>query len=406
MGRHWGWIAVGTVMRLCAVVALLGALAAPVRAEDPFTTPADYAIIIDAETGIPLYEKNADELMAPASMSKLMTLLLVFERLENGELTMDDEILISEDAWRRGGAPSESSTMYAPVNSRVPLRDLLRGIIVQSGNDACIAIAEHIAGSEEQFAALMTARARELGLDNSIFANATGWPDPAHLATPRELALIARRIIQQFPQYYPIFSETEFTWNGITQRNRNPLLHVFPGADGMKTGHTQASGYGLVGSAERNGQRFIVVFNGLDSQRQRASEARRLMGIAFGAYERQDLFAPGQTVAQASVYGGDTETVPLVIQSEVTAFVHKGSRRDVRASVTYQDPLIAPVAQGQEIGVMTVTIPGQADIVLPVFASASVEELDFFGGLVLWGTNKALGNEEPVPAPKTVGVDR
>ncbi|MFW6076849.1 MAG: D-alanyl-D-alanine carboxypeptidase family protein, partial [Hyphomicrobiales bacterium] len=230
-----------------------------------YESSAPQAILMDSGSGKVLYEKNADELMHPASMSKIMTMIMVFERLESGRLSLDDEFTVSENAWRRGGATSGGSTMYLDLNSRVRLEDLIKGVIVQSGNDACIVIAEGIAGSEDAFADMMTERARELGLEQSTFQNATGLTDPEHKMTPRELALLARYLIEVYPEYYEIYSIPEFTWNDITQKNRNPLLNSYPGADGIKTGYVSAAGYGLTGSAKRDGRRLIMVINGLES---------------------------------------------------------------------------------------------------------------------------------------------
>ena len=276
------------------ILLALGAMVAgPARAIE---TPAAYVALMDYATGDVVFEKNADELMAPASMSKMMTMVMLFDAIGDGRVSLDDEFVISENAWRKGGAASGSSTMFADVNSRVPVRDLIYGVIVQSGNDACIAIAEALAGSEEAFAEQMTARAREIGLEKSTFTNATGWPEPDHLMTARELAMLARYIIANYPDFYRIYSVKEFEWNGITQQNRNPLLYMNMGADGLKTGHTSVSGYGLTASAERGGRRFILVVNGLESERQRADETQRLMDRAFREFRTYDLLEPGQVV--------------------------------------------------------------------------------------------------------------
>jgi D-alanyl-D-alanine carboxypeptidase (penicillin-binding protein 5/6) len=273
----------------------------------PFESKAKQAILLDSGSGKVLFEKNADELMHPASMSKIMTAIMVFERLKSGKLSLDDEFVVSENAWRNGGATSGGSTMYAELNSRIRLEDLLKGVIVHSGNDACIVIAEGIAGSEAAFADLMTQRARELGLEKSTFKNATGLTDPEHQMTARELALLARYLIEVYPEYYKIYSIPEFTWNGITQPNRNPLLGSYPGADGVKTGYVSAAGYGLTGSAKRDGRRLIMVINGLSSTRERADEAQKLLDWGFRQYRTVELYrrvtpsaAPGSGAAPSA----------------------------------------------------------------------------------------------------------
>ncbi|MGF1456096.1 MAG: D-alanyl-D-alanine carboxypeptidase family protein [Alphaproteobacteria bacterium] len=368
-------------MAVCAAVLVL-LLAAPVRAE-VIETPADFAILTDAKTGQVLYSKNPDALMAPASMSKLMTLTMLFERIKSGQIGLDDTIRISEAAWRKGGAASGSSTMFAEVNSEVPVRDILRGIIVQSGNDACIAVAEAIGGTEQNFADMMTTRARELGLSRSTFANSTGWPDPSQRMTARELAMLARYIIQTFPDFLPLFAEQSFTWNGITQSNRNPLIYSFRGADGLKTGHTEDSGYGLVGTARQGERRVILVVNGLASDRARARETKRLMSIAFASYTEEKLFAAGDPVGSIDVFHGKAPEVPAVTDRDVSAFIHRSARRDIKIRLAYQSPLKAPIAKGAEIGTMTVEAPGLEPVRAPVYAGADVPELGIFGKALL-----------------------
>ncbi len=391
-----------TIVRQAAVVCLAMACAVfAARAEDGLTTPAPYAIVTDYETGMVLFEKNADDLMAPASMSKLMTVEMAFNRIKNGSMSLEDEILISEEAWRRGGAVTEGSTMFAKVNSRIPLADILRGIIVQSGNDACIALAEAIGGTEDEFARMMTARARELGMEESIFANATGWPHPDHRMTARDLSILARHIIATYPDLYEIYSETAFTWNGIRQSNRNPLLHVFDGADGLKTGHTEASGYGLVGSAERDGRRFIMVVNGLESDRQRAMESRRLMTLAFNSFRRDKFIGTGDTVGEAEVFKGKAESVPLIVAEDLNAFVLDRLRRQITVELTYTEPLVAPIAKGQEVGTLALKVPGQRDLVTPVYTAEAVDQIGLMGQLGISFGRFVMGTEAPEPAPKT-----
>ncbi|MFV2092209.1 MAG: D-alanyl-D-alanine carboxypeptidase family protein, partial [Hyphomicrobiales bacterium] len=287
-----------------AVLGLLAVLApAPAMAQVGFQSKAPFAILMDGDSKAILYAKNIDDLMYPASMSKLMTAVMVFEAVQRGDLALDEEFFISEDAWRRGGESSGSSTMFAKLNSSIPLESLLRGVIVQSGNDASIAIAEGMYGTEAAFAEAMTARARELGLTKSTFTNATGWPDPDHQMTTRELALLARHIIYDLPEFYKYYSEKEFTWNGITQRNRNPLLYNYPGADGLKTGFVKESGYGLVASAQRKGRRLIAVVNGLKKRKDRGPEMRKLLDWGFRSFKRFVLFENGEQVGTANVWG-------------------------------------------------------------------------------------------------------
>jgi D-alanyl-D-alanine carboxypeptidase (penicillin-binding protein 5/6) len=303
------------MVRFSFILAILfRALAAmPVRAQQPaFETKAQYAILIDARSGNVFFEKSADVPVPPASMSKLMTMIMVFEALRDGKLKMDQEFLITEDAWRRGGSASGGSTMYAELNSRVKLSDLIQGVIVQSANDACIAIAEGMAGSEAAFAAQMTKRARELGLAKAEFRNATGLPDPEHLISVRELATLARYINLNFPEYYKYYSQPSFTWNNITQQNRNPLLKDYPGADGMKTGYTQESGYGLVGSATRDGRRLVMVIAGLASLNERKQEAQKLLDWGFSQFRTVEVYAAGDTVSRARIWGGAENWIGLV----------------------------------------------------------------------------------------------
>lgn len=355
-------------------------------------TPAKYAILMDAETGLTMFEKNADELMAPASMSKLMTVEMLFHRLKNGDVSLTDKFMVSENAWRKGGAASGSSTMFAKVNSEIPVEALLRGVIVQSGNDACIAIAEAIGGTEEAFARMMTERARKLGMKKSNFANATGWPNPEHKTTARELALLARHIIREYPDYYKYYSETDFSWNGIKQGNRNPLLYSFPGADGLKTGHTEESGYGLVASAERDGRRVILVVNGLESIKQRAAEARRLMSLGFTQFAKYDILTSGQEIGEAEVWMGVRKTVPLAVNKDVTLIMDRPSRRGMKVEAVYDAPLKAPVEKGRKVGVVRVSIPGRSDIEAPLVTSASVPAVGLTGKLTFALKHLLLGD--------------
>ena len=349
-------------------------------------TPAKQAYILDAQTGTVLLDKDADSLMPPASMSKLMTAYMIFQRLKDGRLTLEDEFLVSEKAWRKGG-----SKMFVEVGSRVSVEDLLRGIIVQSGNDACIVVAEGIAGSEEAFAEMMTETARKIGLEKSVFRNATGWPDEDHVMTARELAVLAERIIADFPEYYHYYAETSFTYNEIRQGNRNPLLYTMPGADGLKTGHTEASGYGLTASAKRDGRRIILVVNGLPSMNARSQESGRLMDWAFREFEALSLFKAGETVEQAEIWMGDTHTVPLVSVEDIIITVPKAARRSMVVSAVYDGPVAAPVKQGDRIATLRVALPNGTTMDYPLQAGADVEELGLFGRMLAAAQHLAFG---------------
>jgi D-alanyl-D-alanine carboxypeptidase (penicillin-binding protein 5/6) len=339
---------------LAAIIGLALALpaAAQKKDDDGFRTSIPHVILIEAESGSVLFEKAADDLIYPASLAKLMTTEFLFNELQNGRITTDDLVTISEHAWRRGGAPSHTSSMFAPINSQVKVSDILRGIIVQSGNDACIAVAEAFAGNERAFGVKLTERARELGLARSTFANATGLHDPGLQVTPREMARLAQHIIRTYPDYYKIYSEREFTYNKIRQFNRNPLLAW--GADGLKTGFTKEAGYGLIASAEQNGMRLIVVVMGAKSEKERADEARKLLEWGFRSFESRILFAEGQTVGEAKVFGGDRGYVPLVGPSTIRVMVPRNANDRIVARVTYTGPVPAPVEIGRQVGVLKV----------------------------------------------------
>jgi D-alanyl-D-alanine carboxypeptidase (penicillin-binding protein 5/6) len=362
---------------LSSFLILLAVLAAaPARAIE---SPAEYISLMDYDTGEIIYEKNGTELMAPASMSKLMTMVMLFDAIRDGRVTLEDEFVISENAWRKGGAASGSSTMFAELGSRVPVKDLIYGVIVQSGNDACIAIAEALEGSEAAFAEKMTERAREIGLAKSTFRNATGWPDEGHLMTANELAKLARYIIDTYPEFYEIYAVRDFEWNGISQSNRNPLLYMNMGADGLKTGHTSVSGYGLTASATRNDRRLILVVNGLDSEKARANETQRLMDWAFREFRKYDLLEAGQELERAPVWHGTSRTVPLVIPEALALTMSRDARKNLDLKVRYDSPVQAPVEQGQVIGKLQVSAPGMPTRTYDLQAGESVDELGLFG---------------------------
>lgn len=339
-------------------------------------TTAEFAVLMDAETGTILFEKNADRLMAPASMAKLMTQEFVFNEIASGRLSLDDEFPISTYAWRTGGAPSGTSTMFAQLNSRIKVRDLLRGAIIISANDACIALAEGIAGTEGGFAQRLTRRARELGLTRSRFTNSTGLPDPDLRVTARELAQLAAHIIRTYPQFYPWYSEREFQWTvRRPQQNRNPLLRDFSGADGLKTGYTDESGYGLTGSAVRNEQRLVVVVNGLRSDRERGVEARKLLEWGFRNFESRLLFTRNDTIGEVQVFGGAASRVGLVAREDVRVLVpREANPRDLRARVRYNGPIRAPITAGQEVARLQVFNGSTLAVERPLLAASDVAQ--------------------------------
>jgi serine-type D-Ala-D-Ala carboxypeptidase (penicillin-binding protein 5/6) len=343
------------------------------KEEGGFDGDAPTAILMEASTGSILFEKNADEMRAPSSMMKLMTAEVVFHAVKEGEVKLTDEYRVSENAWRRGGAPSGTSTMFAAINSKVSVDDLLHGALIDSGNDACIALAEGIAGNEKIFAAdFMTKRARELGLAKSTFANSNGLPDPGNKMTVRELAMLARHIILDYPEFYKLFGEKEFTWNKIRQQNRNPLLNALEGSDGLKTGYTKEGGYGMVGSAVQNGVRLIVVVNGLEDPEDRASEAKKMLEWGYRNFEWRDLFAAAQPLGYARVFGGESRSVALTSPEPVKVMVQKNGNEKLIARVIYNGPVRAPIKAGQPVGVVRVWRGANVAVEQPVYAAESV----------------------------------
>ncbi len=357
------------------VLLVLLALVGAARAQE-FDTKAPYAVLMDYESGTILFNKNADERLEPASMAKLMTLAVVFDQLQQRKLQPTDEFFISEHAWRDGGAASGGSTMFAELNSKIQVMDLVRSVIIQSGNDAAIALAEGIAGTEVSFAQMMNRLASEIGLTGSSFVNATGLPDPDQYSTARDLATIARFIIAQFPEYYPIFSEKEFTWNKIRQLNRNSLLEIGIGVDGLKTGHTEASGYGEVVSTAASGRRLIGVLHGMKSMSERTEEARKLITWGTRGFELVPVYPEGKPVAHANVYGGASETVPLVGKGNIDLFLPKGAQNCPQAIVTYSAPILPPIEKGQPLGQLQVSCNGTVVQVTPLYAGEAVAEGD------------------------------
>ena len=371
---------------LCLLVAgafIAGLQSRPAAAVD---TEAQQFILMDAGTGMVLAEKNADEPMHPASMSKIMTLYVAFEHLADGQLTMEDTFTVSKKAWRMKG-----SRMFLEVNSKVTVGELLRGIIVQSGNDASIVIAEGLAGSEAAFADLMNEKAAELGLDDSHFVNSTGWPDVEHMTTARDIAELSRRIIIDFPEYYPLFAEKTYTYNGIKQGNRNPLLYRFDGADGLKTGYTQASGHGLAASAKRGEQRLVLVVNGINGVDVRARESERLLAYGFRAFKTYVLFRAGEVVDEFEVWMGEADALPLVVESDVVLMMPRKSRKEMVVRVVADGPVAAPVERGTRVAKLVVSAPDVETREWPLVTGATVDSLSGFGRIgaaidaLIWG---------------------
>lgn len=359
-----------------------------------FETPARAAILMDSETGTVLYEKDARTPIPPASMSKLMTAYLVFDALKSGQITMDTELYVSGNARSQIG-----SRMFINEGDKVKVSDLIRGVIVQSGNDACIVFAEGLSGTVASFAELMNKKAQELGLKESYFVNPTGLPDPKHLMSVHDLAELSRRIIMDFPEYYKIYSELSFTWNNIKQGNRNPLLYGYDGADGVKTGHTEEAGYGLVGSAKRGNMRLISVVSGLKQQKDRGTESRNLLDYGFGRYVMRQVGAKNFKVIDLPVYLGETDTVPVVLNSMSRFPIERGAVKNVTTKLTYNAPLIAPIKAGDKIGTLHISGTGKDDMILPVYAKQDV------GSASLWKNLKTSVNYflfgEELPEVKT-----
>ncbi len=340
-------------------------------------TKAKQAIVVDYETGTVLMEKNADEQMPTSSMSKVITMYVVFDALKNGTFALSDMLPVSEKAWRMGG-----SKMFVEVDKRVKVEDLVRGVIVQSGNDATIVLAEGVAGSEGAFAEMLNQTAQNLGMQNSQFANASGWPDPNHYSTARDLATLGEAMIKDFPDLYKYYSEKEFTFNNIKQANRNPLLYRNIGADGVKTGHTEAAGYGLIGSGVENGRRVIIVVNGLEDERARAEESAKLLEWGLKRFENKMLAKAGTVIETADVVMGKSTSVGLSLKEDLQLTIPKMSGANIQMQIKYDGPVIAPVKKGQEIGVLEVAIPGIEPVSHPVFAAEDVEGLGFFASTV------------------------
>lgn len=361
---------------ICRLLVALGLAALLLGKAGPalaFETKAKQAILIEADTGMVLFAKGVDEPFAPAALAKLMTMETLFHLIATGKVAPDAAYTVSENAWRTGGAPSGGSTMFAALKSTIPLPDLIRGAIVQSANDGCIIIAEGVSGSEDQFVELMNQRAAELGLAESTFKNTTGLPAEGQQTTVKDLVRLAQQIWKTYPAYYPIYSEPSFTWNKIFQRNRNPLLAMNIGADGMGTGYTEESGYAIVGAIQKDDTRYFLAMSGLATDKERSDEARMLLEWALIGFDRNQLFAKDEQIGSARVYGGVLPRVALHAKGPVSILVHKESAGKATARIEYVGPLLAPVKQGDQVASLVVRMADAPDQTIPLFASQNVE---------------------------------
>jgi D-alanyl-D-alanine carboxypeptidase (penicillin-binding protein 5/6) len=341
-------------------------------AQTDFSTEAGQAVVMDMATGQILFEKNAHDRMPTSSMSKTITMAVVFDALKKDQIKLDDTFNVSEKAWRKGG-----SKMFVELNSDVKIEDLIRGVIVQSGNDATIVLAEGLAGTEDNFARMLNAKAEEYGMENSNFVNASGWPDDNHYSTAYDLALLAAHIVKDYPDYYKYFAEQQFEYNDINQANRNPLLYQGMGADGVKTGHTEDGGYGLIGSAVKDGRRIVVVLNGMDSQETRASESKRVMNWALNGFEVKSINVADLELPPLQVAYGKKSTVTPVLKDDIYVTVPKGSGEAIKFSIDYKAPLIAPITMGDEIATLTIKNNGKTLKTQELYAGETVKRAGF-----------------------------
>lgn len=372
------------ITRIVLTVFLISAAPFGAQAQS-FDTAAPYAIMVEANTGEVLFEKNPEATFPPSSMAKMMTVYIAFEMIQRGEFKLDDTTKVSADTWRKWRL--QGSTMFLKAGDDVTFSDLLHGIIVQSGNDACVVLAEALAGSESLFVDWMNAKAEELGMRDSVFMNSNGWPAEGQVVSARDMATLAFHLVNDFPELYEIFGERSFTYgidpegNPITQSNRNPLLYTVDGADGLKTGHTEEAGYALTGSAKRGDRRIIVVVSGLNSERQRASESQRLIEYGFRAFKTYDLFKAGQVVEQAPVWLGSDGAVPLIVPEDVSITLSRAARARMKVKVVYDSPIPAPIEEGQDVAHLLIEAPDTEDRVIPLKAGAKVGEIGPFGRL-------------------------
>ena len=361
----------GLTVLLCSTVCGFNAMG--------FETAARNAILMDYDTGEYLFEKNIAESVPPASMSKLMTVYILMSKIKDGSIKLDDTFSVSENAWRKGGAATGGSTMFLSIGDNVSVENLIKGIVIQSGKDACIVVAENVAGSEDDFVILMNKTAKKLGLKNSHFENATGLPHPDHRMSMEDLAILARHIIKEFPELYHYFSQKEFVYNNIKQGNRNPLLYTMKGADGLKTGHTEEAGFCLAASATKGERRLIEVMSGMSSNRERSEEAERLMSWGFREFNNFKILTKGQTVATAKVWYGKEDSVNLTVADDVLKTVHMSQQDNVKATAEFDEPVKAPIKAGQEIGTIKIEIEGQSPLNVPLIAANDVSETGMLG---------------------------
>ena len=356
-------------------------------------TKARTAVLRDYDTGEILFAKDHKKMVAPASMSKLMTIYMVFEKLKDGTLSLDDMFTVSENAWRKGGAATGGSTMFLKIGQKVRVEDLIKGILIQSGNDACIVAAENIAGSEEEFAQQMNIKAKRIGLMNSSFANSTGLPDPNQKMSMEDLALLSKAIISEFPEFFHIFSEKEFTFNGIKQGNRNPLLYTMRNADGMKTGHTEEAGFSLTATVKRGDRRLIEAMGGMKSNKERSEEAEKLINWGFREFDNYKILEQGQMVAEVPVWMGKEDNVGLIVNEDVVKTIARGKVIDTKMTVVFDKPVRAPIKKGDQLGIVKVEIPDREKFDVPLYADKDVDEVGVFGRIkrnlkyLIWGEN-------------------
>ncbi len=382
----------GAVRRV-AVAFLFTAAATPAMAAS-LDTIAREAILLDADTGTVLFEKNADEQMPTSSMSKVATAYMVFERLKEGRLKLDDTLPVSERAWKVQG-----SKMFVELGNSIKVEDLIRGMIIQSGNDACVVLAEGLSGTEQAFATAMNKRMKELGMSNTNLMNASGWPDPDHHSTARDLSTLAVRLIRDFPEYFHYYSEQEFTYHNIKQGNRNPLLYRNMGVDGMKTGHTDIAGYGLIATGKRNERRLVLVVNGLPNMQARADESARLLEWGWREFDNYTLFKAGEVVDNLPVWLGQAETVPLTVQNQMKITLTHEQRRLMKVTLMADAPVAAPVAKGTKLATLKVTAPDFPTLEVPLVAAADVERLGLFGRVAAAASHMLFGPSKPAAAP-------
>ena len=361
-----------------------------VSAQAQINSPAAQAALMDFETREILFCKVCDEQMSPSSMTKLMTVELVFQRLKDGRFSLADTLPVSERAWRRGLTNNESK-MWVELGSQISVDNLLKGIIVSSGGDACIVVAEAFGGTEEAFAEMMSNRARELGLSNSHYMNSHGLSEQDHYMSARDIATLSAHLMREYPEYYHYFSIPEFTWSGIRQGNRNQLIFRNGGVDGLKTGHTDAGGYGIVVSAERDGRRLISSVNGLASEAERNAEAVRLLDIGYREFRPYELFTVNEIVAELNVWGGAQDVVPAIVLQPLQTILSPHTRAQMQVTVSYDGPLEAPIQAGQEIGMLTISAPSKPDVSVPLIASKDVAPAGIFKNMYL-GLSALVGD--------------